>query len=271
MKEFNEGCGLLKIKEPEISFDMLVISARVKDKIELALWQYQHGEEAFQKYGVTDRFPCGRGTTMLFFGPPGTGKTATAEAIARALNKKLGYVSYHQIVSPWFGESERNIPRVFEEARDAGCVLLFDEADALFGARLAERHSCDRSYNQMTNILMQEMERFTGLLILTTNRDFAFDPAFERRILLRVRFEMPDERMREQIWRLFLKDCGKLSADVSFPELARCYSISGGKIKNAVIKAVIECARKGSLITMAVLKRAAKEEMREAQKQQIGF
>ncbi|MGQ9678606.1 MAG: ATP-binding protein [bacterium] len=270
-RDGGERCELLKITEPEISLDMLVLAPGIKNSLELALWRYEHGDEALQRYGVAERFLSGRGTTMLFFGPPGTGKTATAEAVARVLNRKLGYASYHQILSRWFGESERNIVRVFDEARGAGCVLLFDEADALFGVRLAERYAGDRSYNQMTNILMQEVERFDGLMILTTNRDFAFDPAFERRILLRLKFELPDERMREEIWRLFLKGCDKLNDDVSFSELARRYPMTGGKIKNAVLKAVLLCARKGSLITMADLESAARDELGEKQARTVGF
>ncbi|MEO0069389.1 MAG: ATP-binding protein [candidate division WOR-3 bacterium] len=280
---FMEICGLLSpkenrnlssvllVREPEVSFDLLILPETVRERVEEALWRFTNGGRVFQEYGIADKIPYGTGTTMLFFGPPGTGKTATAEAIARALGKKLGVANYPRIYDCWFGDSEKNIQRVFQEAKEAECVLLFDEADALFGARLDEFHSTDRTHNLMTNILMQEIERFSGLVILTTNREFAMDRAFERRILLKLRFDIPDVNCRERIWQLFLKDCPRLAPDVSFRELATRYPLTGGKIKNAVIKAVIAAAQQERPVTMADLDMMAKEEMGKELKKEIGF
>lgn len=261
----------LWVKDPEVSFDLLILPQESREKVELALWKYQQGEQVYQDYGIADKIPYGRGTTMLFFGPPGTGKTATAEAIARKLGKKIGIVNYPRIYDCWFGDSEKNIQRVFQEAKEADCVLLFDEADACFGARLEEKDSTDRTHNQMTNILMQEIERFPRLVILTTNREFAMDRAFERRILLKLKFDIPDETCREKIWQLFLKDCPKLAPDVSFKELAGRYPLTGGKIKNAVLKAVIAAARQERPVTMRDLEMAAKEELGQEEGRAIGF
>lgn len=262
---------LIALKEPEACFDRLALPEPTLRQIEQALWHFQNREKVFNEYGVAGKIAYGKGTTMLFYGPPGTGKTATAEAIARALNKKLGVVNYARVYSAFFGESERNIKEVFEEAKALDCLLLFDEADSCFAARLEERHSADRAHNLMTNILMQEIEQFDGVVILTTNRDFALDPAFERRILLKLEFGLPDERQREQIWRIFLKDCPKLSPDVSFGELARRYPLSGGKIKNAVMKAVMVCSAENRAITMLDLETAAREELGQKEEKRIGF
>ncbi len=126
---------------------------------------------------------------------------------------------YDQLNSKWFGDSEKNVRMVFEEARKVECVLVFDEADACFGRRLDEFRSADRVLNLMTNILMQEIEFYKGLIILTTNRDFALDSVFECRLLLRLKFELPDAAARERIWQKFLADCPKLASDVSFVQL----------------------------------------------------
>ncbi|MEN9979719.1 MAG: ATP-binding protein [candidate division WOR-3 bacterium] len=262
---------LIWIKEPEVSLEQLILPQTHLSRIEDALWQFEHLACALRNYGVDDMIPYGRATTMLFYGPPGTGKTATAEAIARRLKRPLGYVRYDQLYSKWFGDSEKNVRMVFEEARKAGCVLVFDEADACFGRRLDESHSSDRGHNLMTNILMQELERYEGLMILTTNRDFALDPAFERRLLLRLKFELPDVAARERIWQKFLAGCPKLAPDVSFAQLAVRFALSGGKIKNVVLKAVTAAAREQRPITMADLESAAGEEIRKQESMPIGF
>jgi len=271
LPERRQKSSVLWVKEPEVSFDLLALPEPTRQRIEQALWQFQNGGQVFVEYGIADKLAYGKGTTMLFFGPSGTGKTATAEAIAKALGKKIGIVDYPRVYDCWFGDSEKNIQQAFREARDEDCVLLFDEADACFGARLDERHSADRSHNLMTNILMQEIERFCGLVLLTTNREVVMDKAFERRILLKLRFDIPDVALRQQIWELFLKDCPKLDKDVSFPELARRYPIAGGKIKNAVLKAVLACARADKPVTMADLEAAAQEELGREEKREIGF
>lgn len=262
---------LLTIKEPKLSFDQLALPEPTIRQIEQALWQYRNQDRAFNDYGIGGKILYGKGTTMVFYGPPGTGKTATAEAIARSLNKKLGVADYSSIYSPFVGESEANIKNIFGEARRADCVLVFDEADACFGARVEEKRAVDRSFNLMTNIMMQEIERFNGILILTTNREFAFDPAFDRRFLYKVKFDLPDENQREQIWRILLKDCTKLSPDVSFGELARLYPLSGGQIKNVVLKAVMRCSAENREITMSDLKNVAAEELGEKEKKRLGF
>ncbi|NPV14134.1 ATP-binding protein [candidate division WOR-3 bacterium] len=271
-KKERQESRLLQISDPTVTFDMLVLPENTISQIEQALWQFLNGERVYQEYGIADKIPYGKAVAMLLSGPPGTGKTATAEAIAHKLGKKIGYVSYPQIYSKWFGESEKFIHQVFEDATTAGCVLLFDEADACFGTRFeTESHSVDRTHNIITNVLMQEVERFTGLLILTTNRAPALDPAFERRILLHLQFDLPGPEERTKIWRLLLKDCKKLAPDVDFEQLGTRYQLTGAQIKNAVMKAVTACARQSRPITMADLEKAINDQDKKDKKMLIGF
>ncbi len=263
--------SLLYLKEPEVSFEQLVLAQEIRERIELALWQFQYREQVFREYGMEGKFPYGTATILLFYGAPGTGKTATAEAIARQLGKKIGIVRYNELYDRYVGESEKNIRRIFEQAAAADCVLLFDEADACFGSRMDERDATDRMHNLMTNILMQEMERYKGLMILTTNRNYVLDQAFERRILLRLEFPMPGPAEREKIWRLFLQDCPKLSPDVSFVELATRFPFSGGKIKNSVLKALWRAGRENRDLRMEDLTEAAREELGNDRRYSVGF
>lgn len=263
---------VISIKEPVVSFDHLVLPEEIKIQISDALWQYENGSKVYERYGLQDKIQYGQGVAMLFYGPPGTGKTATSEAIAKQLGKKLGIANYEQIYNCYVGESEKGIKRTFEEAKINNCILLFDEADSLFSKRIDEHHSVDRMNNIMTNLLMQQMENFSGMVILTTNREVVIDTAFERRLLLKLKFDLPPAEIRAKIWESFLKDCARLSPEVNFTELGH-FPISGGKIKNAVIKAVMRCAKENMSVTMPVLIQAVEEEIKSSfeKEKEMGF
>lgn len=259
--EKTKNVSMLTLKSPDFSLNQLVLDKEIKFKIENVLWQYENGDQIYKQYGIYDKLPYGKGITMLFHGPSGTGKTATSEAIAKKINKKIGIVNYAQIYDCWVGNSEKNIKRVFEEAKENDCVLLFDEAEAMFSERFIGVSSIERMHNLMTNTLMQEFEKFSGIIILTTNREDVIDAAFDRRILLKLKFDLPSADIRAEIWELFLKGCPNLSPDVSFSELGRRYSFTGGKIKNVVIKTIMKCAPKNTQITMPSLIESANEEL----------
>jgi len=251
--------SILLVKNPEVSFDHLILPSEIKNRIEEVLWQYMNGDRVYETYGLKEKIPYGRAVAMLFYGPPGTGKTATSEAIAKQLGKKIGIANYAQIYNCYVGESEKGIVKAFEETKMGDCILLFDEADSLFGQRIAEQHCVDRMHNLMTNLLMQQMEKFSGMVILTTNREVVIDPAFERRLLLKLRFDPHTPEIRTKIWHSLLKDCSQLCSDVNFEELGH-YPFSGGKIKNAVIKTVMRCATADKPITISDLIQSAAEE-----------
>jgi AAA+ superfamily predicted ATPase len=267
--------NILIIREPLITFDQIVLKEEKRQAIERACFQIEKGNSLLTEWGFDQTIKYGKGMIILFYGPPGTGKTATSEAIAHRLGKKIGMTSYARIYDKWVGDSEKNLIRIFEEAKREDCLLLFDEADALFAKRLNETYSTDRMHNLMTNILMQELERFEGVCILTTNREVAMDEAFGRRLLLKLKFDIPESEERAKIWRKLIPEKAPIASDVNFEELGRRFELTGGEIKNAVLNAVQECAYRGEEeITMAILIQFAEKELANAgreKKNKLGF
>jgi SpoVK/Ycf46/Vps4 family AAA+-type ATPase len=200
------------------------------------------------------------GLKVLFSGPPGTGKTMSAEIIAAELDLDLFRIDLSSVVSKWIGETEKNLKSVFDQADANGGVLLFDEADALFGKRTSNVSSSnDRHANMEINYLLQRMEAFEGVCLLTTNIETGIDDAFKRRLNFRVRFETPDDKERARLWRLMIPPqapCGALD----FAEVAGAFALTGGNIRNAAIRAAVLAAHAGvPLSTDHLLEAAARE------------
>jgi hypothetical protein len=174
-----------------------------------------------------------------FAGPPGTGKTICAEAIAAALGKRLLLVRYSELESQWAGVTAKNVAAVFGSAQEQDAVLFFDEADAIASRRFTQMdQGYQREANAVVNVLLREVEAFPGVVIFATNLAANFDPAFERRIRTHILFEMPGPDEREKIWRAQIHARKTpLAEDVDFRALAERYPGSGGDIKNAVLKA----------------------------------
>jgi SpoVK/Ycf46/Vps4 family AAA+-type ATPase len=191
-----------------------------------------------------ERHTSGLGLTFNFAGPPGTGKTICAEAVANAVGKKLLMVDYAEAESMWVGETPKNIAAIFRRAVEQNAVLLFDEADSIATRRsVAGTSPYDREMNLAVNVLLRELEAFNGIVIFATNLASNFDPAFERRIRTHVLFEMPGLEERTQIWQLQIHpQKTPLAGDVDFRKLAEQYAVAGGDIKNAVIKAAAAAA-----------------------------
>jgi SpoVK/Ycf46/Vps4 family AAA+-type ATPase len=212
--------------------------------LEHALAQVRNHELIFGRWGLGERHTAGRGLAFNFAGAPGTGKTICAEAIAHELGMKLLIVDYAQAESMWFGETPKNIVAAFRAAAEQSAVLFFDEADAIATRRSAGAilpH--DRESNLTINVLLRELEAFNGIVIFATNLAANFDPAFERRIRTHVLFDMPGVEERSCIWELQIHPKKTpLGPDVDFRELAKRYAMSGGDIKNAVIKAAAAAA-----------------------------
>jgi SpoVK/Ycf46/Vps4 family AAA+-type ATPase len=186
----------------------------------------------------------GRGVVILFSGLPGTGKTMTAEAMAGALGRKLLVADYSQLESKWIGETEKNIVSVFRVAAGAGAVVLLDEADAILAGRLDGSHYNDRAYNRQVSLLLQQLEHFEGLCILTTNRGTTLDEGLARRIGSTVIFGVPGPPERERIWRSLISPRVPLVPDVDLALLAERYPLCGGHIKNIVVSALRSAARR---------------------------
>ena len=215
----------------------------------------------FEDWGFAHKIGKGTGTIALFSGPPGTGKSMAAALVAASLYVPLYRVDLSKIVSKWIGETEKNLATLFDAAEAGHAVLLFDEADALFGKRTELRSSNDRHANQETNYLLQRIEAFAGMCILTTNHDAAIDEAFRRRLSVHVRFPMPEASERRRLWQALIPAAAPVAGELGLDALAHKYVMSGGYIKNAVVRAAFLAADEGAPITGDLLARAAQLEI----------
>lgn len=200
----------------------------------------------------------GMGIAALFAGPSGTGKTMAASVIATELGLDLLRVDLSQVVSKFIGETEKNLAAIFGETEGSGCVLLFDEADALFGRRSEVRDSHDRYANLEVSYLLQRMEAYEGLAILTTNQRAALDPAFLRRLRFVVAFGVPDQRSRADIWSKVYPDT--VPTEALDPERLAQVAVAGGNIRTIALNAAFHAASRGGGVTMADVLRATRAE-----------
>jgi DNA polymerase III delta prime subunit len=239
--------GLTELLAPRRTFEDVVLPPSTYRQIEHALAQISHHELIFQRWGLGERHDSGLGLAFNFAGPPGTGKTICAEAIANALGKPLLVVRYAEMESMWVGETGKNVAAVFRLASEQNAVLFFDEADAIASRRFTSfQQGVQREMNTVVNVLLRELDSFPGVVIFATNLAVNFDPAFERRIRTHILFEMPSAAEREQIWSVQVHPRKTpLANDVDFHALAERYEVSGGDIKNAVLKAAQMAASEG--------------------------
>jgi SpoVK/Ycf46/Vps4 family AAA+-type ATPase len=261
---------------PQVPLASVILPPPLRERVEEMIDSTRHHATVFQEWGLGTRLTSGRGLAALFQGPPGTGKSLTAEAVAFELGKNLYRISLPAVVSKFVGETEKNIKAVFQAARDGQSVLFFDEADALFSKRTQVTGALDKYANMETNLLLIELEQFEGLVVLATNLVGNLDPAFERRIAYRLTFPFPDATAREAIWRGLLPPQMPVAEPVDFAYLGRKFELSGGHIKNAVLRAAYRAARETGhrrVVTTQLLARAAEEEQQGTfvQKARIGF
>ena len=195
---------------------------------------------------------------MLFAGESGTGKTMAAEVLANELHLDLYRIDLSSVVSKYIGETEKNLRRVFDAAEDSGVVLLFDEADALFGKRSEVKDSHDRYANIEVSYLLQRMEAYRGLAILTTNMKASLDTAFQRRLRFVVQFPFPDLGQREAIWRAIFPAATPVE-NLDFAKLARA-QMAGGNIRNIALNAAFLAAQACTPVQMGHLLQAAQSE-----------
>ena len=230
---------LVEAVDPQRSFDDVVLPERTLLALDHALAIVRKHDLIFRQWGLAERHSTGLGLAFHFAGPPGTGKTICAEALAFTLRRRLLVVRYSELESRWVGQTAKHVASVFRAAERQDAVLFFDEADAIAGRRFAAMQAAvDREANAVVNVLLHELETFPGIVIFATNLAANMDPAFERRIRTHILFEMPNAEERQRIWRVQLHpNKTPLADDVDFHELAERYPRSGGDIKNAVLKA----------------------------------
>ncbi len=233
------GRELVEAVEPRRSFDDVVLPPPTLRALNHALALVRKHDLIFEQWGLAERHSSGLGLAFHFAGPPGTGKTICAEALAYALDKRLLVVRYAELESRWVGQTSKHVAAVFRAAVRQDAVLFFDEADAIAGRRFTSMSAAyEREANAIVNVLLHELESFPGVVIFATNLAANIDPAFERRIRTHILFEMPDVEERERIWGVQLHARKTpLARDVDFRALAEAYPRSGGDIKNAVLKA----------------------------------
>jgi hypothetical protein len=236
----------------DIVDSLLELTARVR-----------HRKKVYEQWGFDKSITTARGITALFQGSPGTGKTMVAGVIARDLGLELYRVDVSRITSKWIGETEKNLGALFDAAEDGQVMLLFDEADSLFAKRTEVKTSVDRYSNMEVNYLLQRLDSFEGIAILTTNFGNAIDPAFKRRLTYRVTFPFPDEDMREQLWKSLIPPNVPVQGRLDFATLAQRFRLSGGYIRNAALRAAFLAAEEGTSLTHEHLERAIRMEFRE--------
>ena len=212
----------------------------------------------YQQWGFAGKGSRGLGISALFAGESGTGKTMAAEVLAQELHLDLYRIDLSSVVSKYIGETEKNLRRVFDAAEDSGAILLFDEADALFGKRSEVRDSHDRYANIEVSYLLQRMEAYRGLAILTTNMKAALDTAFLRRLRFVVQFPFPDAAQREAIWRNIFPKATPI-ADIDYVKLAKL-NVSGGNIRNIALNSAFLAAEASEPVRMLHLLQAAHSE-----------
>jgi ATPase family associated with various cellular activities (AAA) len=237
--------GLAQVLEPRAGWDDLVLPAAQFEQLRALVAGVRHRATVLGDWGFDARTSRGLGTTALFAGPSGTGKTLAAEVIARALALDLVVVDLSQVVSKYIGETEKNLGRIFDAAEDSAAVLLFDEADTLFGKRTEVRDSHDRYANLEVGYLLQRMEAFRGLAILTTNAKGVLDQAFLRRLRVVVTFPYPDATAREALWRQAFPD--RVPTTGVDPRRLAAVDLPGGGIAAAALTAAYLGAERGEV------------------------
>jgi hypothetical protein len=250
--------GLAQRIRPCAAWNDLVLPAGEKQILRQLASQVRHRMKVYETWGFSSKGPRGLGIAALFSGPSGTGKTMAAEVLAGDLQLDLYRVDLASVVSKYIGETEKNLKQVFDAAEEGGVLLLFDEADALFGRRGEVRDSHDRYANIEVGYLLQRLESYHGLAILTTNFKSALDPAFQRRLRFTVNFPFPDLTQREAIWeRVFPTITPTRNLDAR--KLAQL-NVTGGSIRNIALNAAFIAAEADRPVEMGDVVQAAKLE-----------
>jgi SpoVK/Ycf46/Vps4 family AAA+-type ATPase len=249
--------------EPAVGFDDLVLTADVLEQLRELTVRARQRERVLGEWRMAGAASRRRGLTALFAGASGTGKTMAAEVVAGEMGLDLYVVDLASVVDKYVGETEKNLDRIFVEAESVNGVLLFDEADALFGKRSEVADAHDRYANVEIAYLLQRMEMFEGIAILATNLRSNLDEAFARRLDTLIDFPEPEESDRLRLWDRCLGAAAPRAGDIDLAFLARAFKLSGGNIRNIAVAAGYYAAEAQRPITMRDLVRATQREYRK--------
>lgn len=248
--------------EKTYRWEDLIVSKDVETQLHEIVYRYQYRARVLDDWGLGDRFGHDIGLSALFDGPPGTGKSMCAALIANEIGIDIYQVDLSRVMSKYVGETEKNLAQIFNEAENAQAMLLFDECDSLFGQRTNVKNSNDKYANLEVNYLLQRIERFPGVAILTTNFPAGIDEAFARRLSLRVSFPKPSKSERARLWQSMLRSSRLPKGKIDYRELATEFEISGGYIKNAILRAAFMAASSDGIVDQDTLYQAARIEMK---------
>lgn len=249
--------------EPAVTWDDLVLPGDATTRLRDLAARVRHRDQVLGRWRMRPGGGRGRGVTALFAGDSGTGKTMSAEVVAADLGLDLYVVDLSTVVDKYVGQTEKNLERIFTEAAGVNGVLLFDEADAIFGKRSEVGDAHDRYANMESAYLLQRMESFDGVAVLTTNLRANLDEAFIRRLDVIVDFPVPDQTQRRALWDHCLGRDLPRAADLDLDHCARVYELSGGAIRACAVTAAYLAAAAGGPVTMAQLVAAARGEYRK--------
>lgn len=256
--------GQLNIIRTKARMSDLVLTTRCRYLLSQFIAQARYRYRVYEDWGFAGKSQRGLGLVALFSGHPGTGKTTAAEVVANELNLDLVQVNLSQTVSKYIGETEKNLEEAFNFADRSGAILLFDEADALFSRRSTVNDSHDFYANQQVSYLLQKIETYRGVTVLTTNFQKAMDQAFLRRIRFVIPFQLPGMEERFHIWKAVFPDILP-QVGLDYEALSR-FNLSGGEIRNSAINAAFLAAHKESQMEMAFLDEAIHEEFKKNEK-----
>jgi len=248
---------------PRYALDDIVLPPDQKSQLLEICCCFENMPQVYESWGFQSKTSLGKGLNILFAGPSGTGKTMAAEIMASQLGLDLYKIDLSTMVSKYIGETEKNLDRIFREAEDSNAILFFDEADALFGKRSEVRDAHDRYANIEVSYLLQKMEEYQGITILTTNFRKNMDDAFVRRLHFAVEFPVPEEEYRLLIWQRVFPESAPLDPDVDLAFLARQFKVAGGNIKNVAVTAAFLAAQKDKSIKMDHVIQAVKREFQK--------
>jgi SpoVK/Ycf46/Vps4 family AAA+-type ATPase len=255
--------GLARKITPRYTWDDIVLPDDQFDILHEIVNTVRGRPTVMEAWGVGHKLASSNGVTMLFAGPPGTGKTMAAEVIAQDLGLDLYKIDLSTVVSKYIGETEKNLERIFTEAQSSNAILFFDEADAIFGKRSEVKDAHDRYANLEIAYLLQRMEAYDGVTMLATNLRANLDEAFTRRLQFAVNFPFPEEDYRLRIWRtLFPQDVPRTD-DINFELLAQRFKLTGGNIRNIIIAAAFLAAAEDAPVAMRHLFHATRRELQK--------
>jgi len=245
---------------PNVRLTDVILPAALRAQVTELIAAARSRRTVLERWGIGAHLTYGKGVSALFHGEPGTGKTLCAEIMAAELGLTLYRINVANVVDKYIGETEKNLTRIFKEANSSQSLLLFDEADSLFAKRVDVKSSNDRFSNMEINVLLQLIERYEGLVVLTTNLKHGIDKAFERRLSFKINFPFPDADMRERIWRHLVPAEAPLAPDVDFERIAQAFELAGGSIKNSLVRAAYRAAAEDRAITLHDFAEAARRE-----------